>query len=61
MHELHERDAMICHACRKEERASEGYPCTGCDRFICNICMMRGVSVCVDCAARARATVAASA
>src|SRR5918994_1640580 len=28
MTELRERDAMECRACGREERASEGYPCT---------------------------------
>ena len=43
MAELRERDAMMCRACGKEERASEGYPCSDCGRFICNMCNMRGV------------------
>jgi hypothetical protein len=50
MAELRERDAMICRACGKEERASEGYPCSECGRFICNMCNMRGVVKCADCA-----------
>lgn len=48
---LHERDAMICRACGKEERASEGYPCSGCGTFICVICSMKGVTTCRACAA----------
>jgi hypothetical protein len=52
MGELRERDAMVCRACGKEERASEGYPCTDCGRFVCNMCSMRGVVQCLDCAAR---------
>ena len=50
MAELRERDAMLCRACGKEERASEGYPCSDCGRFICNMCNMRGVVTCADCA-----------
>ena len=50
MVELHEHDAMICRACGKEERASEGYPCTNCGTFICLICSMRGVILCARCA-----------
>ena len=49
MAELRERDAMVCRACGKEERASEGYPCSGCGRFICNMCNMRGVVTCMEC------------
>jgi len=45
----HERDAMICRACGKEERASEGYPCSGCGTFICIICTMKGVTTCRTC------------
>ena len=52
MTELRERDAMLCRACGKEERASEGYPCSECGRFICNMCSMRGVVQCADCAKR---------
>jgi hypothetical protein len=44
------RDSMICRACGKEERASEGYPCDGCETFICQICSMRGVTLCKACA-----------
>ncbi len=47
-----EHDAMICRACGKEERASEGYPCEGCETFICQICSMRGVTLCRKCAAQ---------
>jgi hypothetical protein len=57
MAELRERDAMMCRACRKEERASEGYPCSDCGRFICNMCNMRGVLRCEDCAQLAAASV----
>jgi hypothetical protein len=47
--ERQERDAMICRACGREERASEGYPCEGCGTFICLICTFRGVSLCQAC------------
>lgn len=47
-----QRDAMICRSCGKEERASEGYPCTGCGTFICVHCDMRGVIRCRDCEAK---------
>lgn len=50
---LHERDAMTCRACGNEERASEGYPCVKCGRFICVICNMRGVDLCRDCKEKA--------
>ena len=50
-----ERDAMRCRACGREERASEGYPCTGCGTFICLICSFRGVTMCAACASRAPA------
>ena len=52
MGEMRERDAMVCRACGKEERASEGYPCSACGRFVCNMCNMRGVSMCAHCAKR---------
>ena len=52
MAELHERDAMICRACGREERASEGYPCGGCGTFICVVCNLRGVTLCQECAGR---------
>ena len=45
-----ERDAMVCRACGNEERASEGYPCRRCGTFICQICSMRGVEYCRECA-----------
>lgn len=48
---LQEKDAMICRACGREERASEGYPCERCGTFICLICQFRGVSLCRNCAA----------
>jgi hypothetical protein len=49
MNQLRERDAMVCRACGREERASEGYPCDGCGTFICTLCTMRGVSRCKKC------------
>ena len=45
-------DSMICRACGREERASEGYPCTGCGTFICQLCNMKGVVLCKACQAR---------
>jgi hypothetical protein len=51
--EIREKDAMGCRACGREERASEGYPCTGCGTFICLICTFRGVTMCRECAAAA--------
>ena len=50
MSELKERDAMTCRACGNEERASEGYPCQDCGTFICQLCDMKGVVRCRDCA-----------
>jgi hypothetical protein len=50
MTEVRERDSMTCRACGHEERASEGYPCAGCGTFICQICSMRGVQYCRECA-----------
>ncbi len=49
MTELHEKDAMICRACGKEERASEGYPCEGCGTFICVMCSFKGIVQCQKC------------
>jgi hypothetical protein len=46
-----ERDSMVCRACGREERASEGYPCQSCGTFICQICALRGVVLCAKCAA----------
>ena len=56
MVELKERDAMICRACGREERASEGYPCANCGTFICLICNMRGVTLCKACSEKAPKT-----
>jgi hypothetical protein len=50
---VQEKDAMICRACGREERASEGYPCQGCGTFICNICNLRGVLLCRECQEKA--------
>ena len=52
--ERKERDAMICRACGREERASEGYPCDNCGTFICLICSFRGVVLCATCAPQSR-------
>ncbi len=49
MAELKEHDAMICRACEREERASEGYPCDSCGTFICLMCTFRGVTLCKAC------------
>ncbi len=46
-----ERDLMLCRACGKEERASEGYPCEACGTFICQICVLKGVTLCASCQA----------
>jgi hypothetical protein len=43
-------DSMVCRACGREERASEGYPCAGCGTFVCLICTFRGITQCRDCA-----------
>jgi hypothetical protein len=48
---LTERDAMICRACGREERASEGYPCETCGTFVCLVCTIRGVTLCKECSA----------
>ncbi|HLA91255.1 MAG TPA: hypothetical protein VJL28_12585 [Gemmatimonadaceae bacterium] len=47
-----EHDAMICRACGREERASEGYPCHGCGTFLCMLCDMKGVVLCRACEAK---------
>jgi hypothetical protein len=49
MTELQEHDMMVCRACGREERASEGYPCDVCGTFICQICNMRGITRCKAC------------
>ena len=48
---MSERDLMVCRACGKEERASEGYPCETCGTFICQICVLQGVTLCASCQA----------
>jgi hypothetical protein len=53
--DIQERDAMVCRACGREERASEGYPCESCGTFLCLICTFRGVTLCQACAAKAAA------
>lgn len=55
------KDAMICRACGREERASEGYPCAKCGTFICLICTFRGVIECRQCASAGGEAPAASA
>lgn len=57
--QLTERDAMICRACEREERASEGYPCSVCGTFICLMCTFKGVIRCKNCEAKAIAPVVA--
>jgi hypothetical protein len=52
MTELKEHDGMICRACGREERASEGYPCADCGTFICLMCSFKGVLRCKDCQAK---------
>ncbi len=47
--DLKEKDAMTCRACGREERASEGYPCTRCGTFICLMCSFRGIIRCRKC------------
>lgn len=48
---MSEPDMMVCRACGNEERASEGYPCENCQTFVCQICAMRGVTLCASCQA----------
>jgi hypothetical protein len=50
--EIKEHDAMICRACGREERASEGYPCELCGTFICVMCTNQGVVRCKECQAK---------
>ncbi|HEU4828694.1 MAG TPA: hypothetical protein VFT04_05825 [Gemmatimonadales bacterium] len=50
---IQERDAMRCRSCGREERASEGYPCSECGTFICLICTFRGITKCATCEAQA--------
>ena len=49
-----EGDSMACRACGKDGRASEGYPCADCGTFICVRCMLRGVTRCAACEAKAK-------
>ncbi|HUQ48276.1 MAG TPA: hypothetical protein VM053_08545 [Gemmatimonadaceae bacterium] len=49
MTDLREKDAMMCRACGNEERASEGYPCSGCGTFICVMCSFKGIVQCRKC------------
>jgi hypothetical protein len=53
---LLERDAMLCRACGREARASEGYPCEACGTFVCLVCTIRGVTLCRQCVEKAKAT-----
>ena len=43
---------MVCRSCGNEERASEGYPCSDCGTFICQICDTRGITLCKVCRAK---------
>jgi len=54
----HTTDRMICAACLREERASEGYPCEGCGTFICVLCNLRGIVLCKSCRQREAAIAA---
>ena len=53
------KDAMVCRACGREERASEGYPCASCGTFICLICTFRGVTLCAKCSGQPQPPAAA--
>ncbi len=53
MTEIREKDSMVCRACGREERASEGYPCIDCGTFVCLICTFRGVQRCAECTRKA--------
>jgi len=57
----HEHDGMMCRACGREERASEGYPCGDCGTFICLMCSFRGVTRCRECEAKHAAQAGGSA
>jgi hypothetical protein len=46
-----EHDGMMCRACGREERATQGYPCADCGTFICLVCSFRGVLRCRECEA----------
>jgi len=56
MSALRERDAMICRACGKEERASERYPGVKYGTLVCVVCNMRGVVECRACAEKSPPT-----
>jgi hypothetical protein len=56
MSDQHEHDMMICRACGKPDRASEGYPCERCGTFLCLGCSFRGVVRCRKCAEAAPKT-----
>jgi hypothetical protein len=47
---------MVCRSCGREERASEGYPCSRCGTFLCVICNFKGVTLCKQCEAEAGTT-----
>lgn len=49
---LRESDQMMCRACGRQERASEGYPCQRCGTFLCVVCNMQGVTLCKECEAK---------
>ena len=48
---MSEQDVMVCRTCGNEDRASEGYPCDNCQTFICQVCNMRGITLCASCQA----------
>lgn len=48
---MSERDMMVCRSCGKEERASEGSPCEQCGTFVCQVCGLRGITLCASCQA----------
>ena len=60
MTELKEHDGMMCRACGREERATEGYPCAECGTFICLICSFKGVTLCAECQAKQKGATQAS-
>jgi len=55
-----EGDSMVCRACGRDARASEGYPCKDCGTFICIRCNFRGVQRCKACQQTATVTPASS-
>jgi len=42
-------DQMVCRSCGRQERASEGYPCEKCGKFICVLCNLQGFTLCRTC------------